>query len=269
MCRASAKRHAVGHDGGNQADPHQAPVRQTKQAIDEGVVEPEVQCDADQTDHHHWRGPAQRAGEAAQRHEAQKARQCQRQGNQELAGHVHVGFVLTEVEQDRLQVPQDHCGHQRHAPRQPQPSLGQTGCAGVIVGTLANCDQRTDGGHHPDAEKRHEVVAGSAQSAARQGLRPKLAHHHGVGENHQHMRHLRCDQRPGQAQDDPQFFEGVLLHGLALGRGGIDERLIVVIQRLMHKGINTIIGMSKTHPDIFPVECAKPSMPLEESPDVS
>lgn len=185
---------------------------------------------------------------------AQQAGQRQWQRDQELTGHVHVSLVLTEVQQNRLKVPQDQRSNQRHAPCQPQAGLGQTGDPGVIIRALANRNQRADRRHDTDAEERHEVVARSAQPATGQGSRAQLAHHHGVGEHHQHVRHLRSNQRPGQTQDDPQFFESVLVHGLCARATGVGRLVIVGIAAQMHKAINPITRMSKTHPGISTVE---------------
>jgi hypothetical protein len=56
---------------------------------------------------------------------------------------------------------------------------------------------------------------------------------------------------------------------LALGVRGIEERLIVVIRRQIHKGINTIIAMTKTHAGAFAVECSHRFHIKEHVPHVS
>ncbi len=98
--------HAVGDDGRDQADPHQAEFRQAEHTGDERVVEQEVGHGAAKADHHDRCGPADGAGEAAQGHEAQVARQGERQRQQELSGGQHVGFGLAEHQQHWLEVPQ-------------------------------------------------------------------------------------------------------------------------------------------------------------------
>jgi hypothetical protein len=118
---------------------------------------------------------------------------------------------------------------------------------------VADRNQGAHGCDYADAEERNQVIAGRAQSAARQRIRAQVTHHHGVGEDHQHMRHLRSDQRPGQTQDGPEFFDpwclsGDRLHGRGARKTGFHEQLILDISGALHKGIKLIIGMTKTHP---------------------
>ena len=245
-------RHAVGNHRSDQTDAHQAQMRQAKQAMNECIVKPEVHRHAAQADHHHRAGTPQRAGEATQGHKGQKTGQGQGQGDQELPGHVHVCLILPKPEQNGLKVPQHQGRDQRHAPRQPQSRLSQPRGAYVVACTVTDRDQRADGGDNPHAEERNQVVAGRAQPAASQGIGSQMTHHHGVSKNHEHVRHLRGDQRPGQAQDNPQFADpGVLSgcssHGRGARRTRFREQLILGISHSGHKGINPMIGMSKTH----------------------
>ena len=99
------QRHAIGDDGGHQADAHQAQFRQAEHAFDQRMVEQVVDHGAAQADHHHRSGLADGAGKAAQGHEAQVAGQGKGQDRQKLPGRMHVGFGLAEHQQHRLQVP--------------------------------------------------------------------------------------------------------------------------------------------------------------------
>jgi len=100
------QRHAVGDDGGDQADAHQAELGQAEHAFDQCVVEQVVQHGAADADDHHRSGFADGAGKTAQGHEAQVAGQGERQYRQELPGRLHVGFSLAEHQQQWLEVPQ-------------------------------------------------------------------------------------------------------------------------------------------------------------------
>ncbi|MDT4880288.1 hypothetical protein FQZ97_1160290 [compost metagenome] len=119
---------------------------------------------------------------------------------------------MAEGQQDGLEVPQQQARAQGHGAGQPQAALGEKCGAGCIVGAVADGDQVAHGGDHPDAEDRGEGIAGRAQAAAGQGLGADQAHHHGVGEDHQHMGELRRDQRSGQAKDGHQFIAYALRH---------------------------------------------------------
>ena len=184
------QRHAIGDDGGHQADAHQAQFRQAEHAFDQRMVEQVVDHGAAQADHHHRSGLADGAGKAAQGHEAQVAGQGKGQDRQELPGRLHVGFGLAEHQQYWLQVPQQQRRRQGHQPRQPQPGLGEAGGAVDIARAVANGDQGAHGRDHADAEDRHERIARRAQATAGQGLGAQARHHQGVGQHHQHVRQL-------------------------------------------------------------------------------
>ncbi|MNH96377.1 hypothetical protein D3C73_490440 [compost metagenome] len=150
------QRHEVGHDRSDQADAHQAEFRQAEHAGDQRVIEQEVGHRAAQADDHHWRRTADRAGEAAQGHEAQVAGQGEGQEDQELPGGLDVAFRLAEQQQHRFEVPQQQPATQRHQPRQPHPGLGQPCRAKNIARALTDRHQSADGRDHADAENRHE-----------------------------------------------------------------------------------------------------------------
>jgi len=154
------------------------------------VVEQVVDHCAAQADHHHRRGFADGAGEAAQGHERQIARQGERQDRQELPGRRHVGFGLAEHQQHGLEVPQQQGRHQRHQPRQPEPGLGQSRGSFNVTGALADGDQCAYGGDYADAENRHERITRRTQAATGQGFGAQAGHHQGVGQHHQHVGQL-------------------------------------------------------------------------------
>ncbi|CAB5652321.1 Uncharacterised protein [Pseudomonas putida] len=215
--------HAHRHHRGDQADAHQAQLGQAEHAFDQRHVEQVVEHRADQADDHHRRRPAQRAGEAAQRHEGQVAGQRQWQQGEEFGGRCNVFGLLPEQQQYRFKVPQHQRSEQRQAPGQPQATLRQAGGALDVVGALANGHQGADRSDHAKAEDRHERVARRTQAAASQGLRADAGHHQGIGQHHQHVRQLRGDQRPGQAQQSLEFCGGRDMHGGSPFPGVINE----------------------------------------------
>ncbi len=73
------QRHAVGDDGGDQADTGQSQPGQAEHPGDERIVEGKVGHGATEADHHHRGGASQGTGKAAQGHEAQVAGQGERQ----------------------------------------------------------------------------------------------------------------------------------------------------------------------------------------------
>ena len=213
MCQRQRQRHEVGDNRRDQADAHQPQFRQAEHAGDQRIVEQEVGHGAAEADDHHRRRPADGAGETAQGHEAQVAGQGERQDQQKLPGRLDVGFGLAEQQQHRFEVPQQQARHQRHQPRQPQPGLGQPGGADDIARALTDRHQGADRGDHANAENRHERVGRRAQAATGQCLGTQARHHQGVGEDHQHVRQLRGNQRPRQPQDGPEFNTRWMLHG--------------------------------------------------------
>ncbi|MNV40764.1 hypothetical protein D3C71_1323800 [compost metagenome] len=236
--------HAQRHHGSHQADAHQAQLGQAEHALDQRDVEQVVEHRADHADDHHRRRAAQCAGETAQGHERQVAGQCQGQQGKKLGSRGDVVRLLAEQQQHRLQVPQRHGGDQCQAPGQPQPVLGQAGDAFGVAGAFADGHQGADRGDHAQAEDRHERIAGRAQATAGQGLRADAGHHQGVGEHHQHVRQLRGDERPGEAQQCLEFGGGRDVHGLVLVADSVSEATILRLWSTLHKRINTMLGMS-------------------------
>ncbi|OLS63131.1 hypothetical protein PSEMO_18360 [Pseudomonas putida] len=206
-------RHAVGDDRRHQADTHQPQLRQAEHALDQRVIEQEVDHRPHQADDHHRRRAPQRTGKTAQGHEGQVAGQGEGQQQQEVPGILDVAGCLPEQQQYRPEVPQHQRRHHRHDPAQPQPGLGQAGGAFGVAGAMTDGDQGTDRGDHPEAEDRHERIARRTQAAAGQGLGADPGHHQGVGEQHQHMRQLRGNQRPRQPQQCLEFMGWRRLHG--------------------------------------------------------
>ncbi|MNI04372.1 hypothetical protein D3C73_572940 [compost metagenome] len=205
--------HQVGDNRRNQPDAHQPQFRQAEHAGNQRVVEQEVGHGSAQADNHHRCRTANGAGEPAQGHEAQVAGQGERQEDQKLPGHLDIAFGLAEQQQHRFEVPQQQTGDQRHQPCQPQPGLGQPGRPENVAGSLTDRDQSADGSNHADAENRHERIGRRAEPATGQCLGTQARHHQGVGEDHQHVRQLRGNQRPRQPQDGPEFSTCWMLHG--------------------------------------------------------
>ena len=231
------QRHQVGDDGRDQPDPHQPHLGQAEHAGDQRIVEQEIRHRAGEADHHHRCRPADRTGEAAQGHEAQVAGQGERQDHQELPGHMDVAFGLAEQQQHGLEVPQQQAGGQCHQPRQPQTCLGQPGGANDIARTLTDSYQGADCRNHPNAENRHKRVGGRTQAAAGKRLGANARHHQGVGEDHQHMRQLRGNQRPRQPQNGPEFNTRWMLHDhhARFSEGTVDRRFSA-LWRISTKG---------------------------------
>ncbi|MNO82613.1 hypothetical protein D3C76_738940 [compost metagenome] len=205
--------HQVGDNRRDQANAHQPQFRQAEHACDQRIVEQKVGNGTAQADDHHRRCPADGAGETAQGHEAQVAGQGKGQEDQELSGRLDVAFSLAEQQQYRFQVPQQKAGAQRHQPCQPQAGLGQPGRAEDIARSLTDRHQGADRRDHADAENRHERIGRRAEPATGQCLGTQARHHQGVGEDHQHVRQLRGNQRPRQPQDGPEFSTCWMLHG--------------------------------------------------------
>ncbi|MNF70961.1 hypothetical protein D3C84_528950 [compost metagenome] len=204
--------HDVHHQRGDQADAGQAQLRQAEPAVDQRVVEGEVGQRAADADRHYRAGPADGAGEAAQGHEAHVAGQGEHQGGEEAHAAFDVLRLLAKVQQQRFEVPQQQAGGQRQAPAEPQPGLGEACRTDGVIRAMADCDQVAHGGDHADAEDRHEGIAGRTQATGGELRRTEQAHHHGIGEHHQHVGQLGRDQRAGQAQDGQQFVAYALRH---------------------------------------------------------
>ncbi|MNX91666.1 hypothetical protein D3C86_1237640 [compost metagenome] len=207
------KCHQVGDNRRDQPDARQPQFRQAEHPGNQRIVEQEVGDRTAKADDHHRRRTANGAGEPAQGHEAQVAGQGERQENQKLPGRMDVAFGLAEQQQHRFEVPQQQTGDQRHQPRQPQPGLGQPGSPDNIAGTLTDRHQRTYRCDHANAENRHERVGRRTEPATGQRFGTQARHHQGVGEDHQHVRQLRGNQRPRQPQDGPEFSTCWMLHG--------------------------------------------------------
>lgn len=236
--------HAHRHHCGDQTDTHQAQLGQAEHAFDQCHVEQVVEHRAEQTDDHHRGRATQRAGEATQGHEGQITGQGQWQQGEKFGGRGHVLGLLPEKQQHRFKIPQHQRSEQRQGPGQPQAVLRQSGGAFDVVGTLANGHQRADGGDHAQAEDRYERIAGCPQATTRQSLRADAGHHQGVGQHHQHVRQLRGNQRPGQAQQSLEFCGGRDVHGGSPSFWGDQRRAILRLWSTLHKRINAIVGMS-------------------------
>ncbi|MNR15202.1 hypothetical protein D3C85_1317230 [compost metagenome] len=85
-------------------------MRQAEPALDQCVIEDQVGQRAADADRHHRAGPADRGGEAAQRHEGHVAGQGEDQRGEKLHGAADVRRQLSEMQQRRLEVPQRHSG---------------------------------------------------------------------------------------------------------------------------------------------------------------
>ena len=210
--QSQQQRHGRLHQRGDQTDAGQADLRQAEQAVNQHIVEDEVGRRAAETDGQHRPRLAQRAGEAAQAHEQQIAGQGEHQGLQELHGADDIGLVLPGQAQKGRRVPQQQHRQQGQRQGDPDAGLGHQPHARGVAGAMADGDQVAHRGGDADAEDRHQVVGRRAQAAGGQRLGAELAHHHGVGEYHQHVGQLRGDQRAGQAQQGEEFGAGRLWH---------------------------------------------------------
>ncbi|MNB93636.1 hypothetical protein D3C75_407710 [compost metagenome] len=246
------KCHQVGDNRRDQPDARQPQFRQAEHAGNQRIVEQEVGDRTANTDDHHWRCTANGAGEPAQGHEAQVAGQGERQEDQKLPGCVDVAFSLAEQQQHRFEVPQQQTGDQRHQPRQPQPGLGQSSGPDNIAGTLTDRHQGADRRNHADAENRHERIGRRTEPATGQGLGTQARHHQSVGEDHQHVRQLRGNQRPRQPQDGPEFSTCWMLHGhhARLSKGNRKAPILGALHGF-HKGIKRMDSMIQTHAGEF------------------
>ena len=119
---------------------------------------------------------------------------------------------------------------------------------------MADGHQVAHGSNHPHAKDRDKGVAGRAQPACCQGGRAEHAHHQRIGEHHQHMGQLRCDQRAGEGQDGAQFVAQGLQHDefnsvRRLPGESVQAENVPILksQTPQHKRIIAMTGMTITH----------------------
>ena len=200
-----AQGHEPHHDRRGPAATHAAHGRHAKMAVDEDVVERNVQCQRDQAQHHARPGFAQPVTEPAQdavnRHRGHAA------GNPVQIAHARldqVGGDLHPVQQ-RFGNHQDPGRAQPGDERQPQGLAHNRADFAMGVGAITLGDFRGGGQQNPRHQQKHRHPHRVAQRHRCQIARPDAPGHHGVDKPHGRRGHLGNDDGKRQGKQGAHF----------------------------------------------------------------
>ena len=213
-----AQRHDPHHDRRGPTAADAAHGRDTEVAINEDVVQRNIQRQPAQTQHHRRAGTAQAIAETAQHMVNGDGRQAAGDAMQILHARANQFGVDLHDAQNRFGTEQNAGRHQPHHQRQPQRLTHDRADFAVGAGAETLGDFRRGGQQSTGHQQEHRHPDRITQGHGGQVTRPDPPGHHGIDEPHGRGRQLRDHDRQRQGEQVLQLEANT---GRAIeGRGG-------------------------------------------------